>query len=70
MPRGASGRVVIEVDPLLKENLYAALDEHGSTLRAWFIQEAEQFLATQDQMRLFVGLEAAAEPAGDDSETA
>jgi hypothetical protein len=54
MPRGSSGRIVIELDPMLKESLYAALDVRGSTLRAWFIQEAERFVEAQGQMNLFV----------------
>lgn len=59
MPRGSSGRIVIELDPMLKESLYAALDVRGSTLRAWFIEEAERFVEAHGQMSLFLGAHAA-----------
>ena len=36
MAKGESGRIVIEVDPHLKRQLYSALASDGSTLKAWF----------------------------------
>lgn len=60
MPRGTSGRIVIEVDPHLKRELYAELARRGTTLKAWFIEAAEGTLATATQPSLFV-----AEPSAD-----
>lgn len=58
MARGPSGRVVLEVDPDLKDELYVELARKGLTLRAWFISRAEDFVAPARQPALFV-----AEPA-------
>lgn len=53
MARGGSGRVVIEVDPKLKHNLYVALAASGSTLKDWFVREAERHCANALQPPLF-----------------
>jgi len=42
MSKGDSGRVVIEIEPTLKRQLYSALAMEGSTLKDWFIQCAER----------------------------
>lgn len=60
MSRGPSGRIVVEVDPDLKRRLYTALTHDGTTLKDWFITEAEQYLASYSQLRLPL----AAEPVG------
>jgi len=52
MARGSSGRIVIEVDPLMKRALYVELARQGLTLKAWFIVEAEHFIAVGDQSTL------------------
>lgn len=44
MARGRSGRVVIEVDPALKRDLYVALATEEATLKDWFIQQAQAYL--------------------------
>lgn len=44
MSKGASGRIVIEVEPTLKRRLYSTLAMDGSTLKDWFIQCAEAYL--------------------------
>jgi hypothetical protein len=49
MPRGASKRVVIEVDPDLKGKLYVALAEENSTLKDWFVDAATRYLAKREQ---------------------
>lgn len=54
MAKGESGRVVIEVDPLLKRELYAALALSGSTLKDWFIHNAHIFCSSTRQAQLFV----------------
>ena len=53
MVRGASGRIVLEIDPVLKKDLYEALDEDGLTLKEWFIRNTTSYLAHQAQPSLF-----------------
>jgi hypothetical protein len=53
MARGQSGRIVIEVEPEVKRRLYAALALSGSTLKDWFVREAEQFAEESRQPSLF-----------------
>jgi hypothetical protein len=52
MPKGDSGRVVIEVEPGLKRQLYSALAAEGSTLKAWFIETATTYLRDREQPQL------------------
>ena len=52
MPRGSSGRVVIEMDPQLKRELHSALVADGRTLKDWFIAQAEAFLEERRQPSL------------------
>jgi hypothetical protein len=52
MPKGQSGRVVIEIDPALKRRLYSALAAESITLKAWFIETAHNFLQDREQPRL------------------
>lgn len=56
MSIGSSGRIVIEVEPELKHELYAYLARDGITLKQWFLQEARTYLATTNQLSL--GLQA------------
>jgi hypothetical protein len=49
MPIGKSGRIVIEVDPILKQNLYSALVHRQMTLREWFILKADDYLAKSQE---------------------
>lgn len=44
MPKGASGRLVIEIDTSLKHQLYVALAEENQTLKGWFLSSASEFL--------------------------
>jgi hypothetical protein len=53
MPRGSSGRIVIEVDPGLKRELYVQLARRDLTLKAWFVSEAESMVAEGGQLLLF-----------------
>ena len=46
MPRGTSGRIVIEVNPELKDELYSVLQEQELTLKDWFISNAKDYLNT------------------------
>ena len=47
MARGQSGRIVLEVDPELKNELYSAISKTGITLKDWFIDSAEQYIKYQ-----------------------
>lgn len=53
MPRGNSGRIVIEVGPETKKELYAALDLSGLTLKDWFLTRAKDFCTEATQPSLF-----------------
>jgi hypothetical protein len=53
MARGNSGRIVLEVDPDFKRELYDALDKDGLTLREWFLTEVNRYLKERFQLRLF-----------------
>ncbi len=44
MARGASGRIVIEVSPELKKELYITLAVKNQTLKDWFVETATQYL--------------------------
>jgi hypothetical protein len=52
MPRGESGRIVIEVGPDLKRKLYAALAGDNSTLKDWFVEAATNYIAEREQPNL------------------
>jgi hypothetical protein len=52
MPKGESGRIVIEVDPNLKRKLYSALAGDNSTLKGWFLGAAESYIAEHEQPSL------------------
>ena len=60
MARGESGRIVLEIDPSQKGDLYSALTRDGLTLKDWFLQQAAQYLRDRDQVPLF-GMSAASE---------
>ncbi len=53
MPIGPSGRVVIEVDPAFKAELYVALEREGMTLKELFLRMAREFVKNQPQPSLF-----------------
>ena len=54
MARGKSGRIVIEVDPILKKRLYLELEKKGLTLKDWFLGTAEDYIENVGQPSLFV----------------
>ena len=49
MPRGDSGRIVIELDPALKRRLYSALALESLTLKDWFVDSAKRYVAEHDR---------------------
>ena len=57
MPKGPSGRVVIEMDPDLKAELYEALEHENLNLKQWFLLNVEEFLKDRGQMSLSLNTE-------------
>ena len=52
MAVGKSGRIVIEIQPDVKEELYDALSSEGRSLKSWFLENVDEFLADKSQMKL------------------
>ncbi len=52
MSIGTSGRIVIEVEPELKRQLYSLLAREGLTLKDWFLHEAQTYLANAYRQKL------------------
>lgn len=50
MPVGKSGRIVIEIDPILKQELYKSLGSENSNLRSWFLDNVDKYLAEKSQL--------------------
>ena len=53
MSRGASGRMVVEIEPDLKRRLYVELAKEGLTFKDWLIRQAEHYIAERGQPLLF-----------------
>ncbi len=49
MSVGNSGRIVVEIDPVLKKQLYQALKQDGVNMKDWFLQQAQELL-NKDQL--------------------
>jgi len=69
MSIGNSGRIVIEVEPEAKRQLYAALAREGLTLKDWFLRSAENYLAEGSQMPLSFSQGSANAPSNDAAES-
>jgi len=52
MPKGSSGRIVIEVEPGFKNELYTVLDKEGMSMKSWFLANAQFFLKNRSQLSL------------------
>ncbi|MDP7445145.1 MAG: hypothetical protein QGF64_05690 [Candidatus Poseidoniia archaeon] len=52
MPKGSSGRIVIEVEPDFKDELYTVLEKEGLNMKSWFVANAQFFLKNRSQMSL------------------
>jgi hypothetical protein len=63
MARGDSGRIVLEIDPSQKGELYSVLTKNGLTLKDWFLQQASQYLQDRSQLSLFGSSVAVEKPA-------
>lgn len=53
MPRGDSGRIVLEIDPSVKRKLYELLDTQGITLKQWFLGQARSYVRDTLEPTLF-----------------
>lgn len=50
---GTSGRIVIEIQPDLKQELYEALAQDNKSLKKWFLEHVDEYLAAdRPQMKL------------------
>tara|TARA_B110000503_G_scaffold96415_1_gene144996 strand:- start:611 stop:808 length:198 start_codon:yes stop_codon:yes gene_type:complete len=50
---GTSGRIVIEMQPDLKQELYGALARENKSLKKWFLEHVEEYLAAdKTQLKL------------------
>ena len=52
MSIGNSGRIVIEIEPELKRELYSILRLEGTHLKAWFLTQVDELLAEKGQQSL------------------
>ena len=52
MPVGQSGRIVVEIEPELKQDLYAALRQDGVSLKQWFLDNTNEYLRDRGQLSL------------------
>lgn len=62
MARGDSGRIVLEIDPSEKKELYEALTKDGMTLKDWFLRHATNYLRERGQGQLFAPMALAETP--------
>jgi hypothetical protein len=53
MARSDSGRVVIDLDPEFKNELYSALREDDTNLKSWFLEKAIDYVEGKKQPSLF-----------------
>ena len=49
MSIGSSGRVVIEIEPELKQQIYASLKARGLTLKEWFLLQSEELVKNKNK---------------------
>ena len=52
MPIGNSGRIVIEMDPELKQELYRSLANDKLSLKEWFLENVDLYLSDKTQLPL------------------
>lgn len=45
MSVGESGRIVLEIDPEMKKQLYQTLKSEGLNMKEWFLLQANQLLS-------------------------
>jgi len=47
MSVGESGRIVLEIDPAMKKQLYQTLKSEGLNMKEWFLLQANQLLSSE-----------------------
>ena len=52
MARGKSGKIVVEIDPDLKAEIYRTLELKGLNMKAWIQEEGRRLIATTRQPEL------------------
>lgn len=52
MARGPSGTVLVDVDPALKDELYARITAEKKTMKSWFTERAQEYLRGQQHLPL------------------
>jgi len=57
MAQGKSGRIVIQINPNLKNKLYVELAKQQLTMKDWFIGNAKHFIEEGSHNLLFKDLE-------------
>jgi len=62
MSRGNSGRIVLEVNTSVKDDLYIALAKRKLTLKDWFLIQCEQFINETKPPNLFKDIIAEPQP--------
>lgn len=55
MAKGESGRVVVELEPTQKRQLYSALAIENKTLKDWMIERIEQYLSESNESKSEAG---------------
>lgn len=53
MSIGNSGRIVIEIEPSIKRQLYSVLLRDGLTLKEWFLRNAENYVNESLDLEVF-----------------
>ena len=51
MPVGTSGRIVIEMDPELKQLLHQTLKNDGSNMKVWFLEQVDEYMKSKAQQK-------------------
>lgn len=52
MSVGTSGRIVLEIDPEQKQELYQALKKDDLNMKRWFLKQVDAYLKDRNQMTL------------------
>ncbi len=60
MSRSPSGRIVIEIEPEVKQRLHALLALQGTTLKSWFLERVDDYMQYAEEVdQLPLGLQVA-----------
>ncbi len=52
MSIGSSGRIVLEIDPNLKKEIYSSLAMDGMNMKQWFLKQVTEYLDNREQLPL------------------